>query len=316
MAKISVVIPTYNREEYLKAAVESVLAQTYGDFEVIVVDDGSTDGTARAASSFGPKVRYILQKNSQVGAARNNGIRNSTGEYIALLDSDDMWSPEHLETCLEAAESAGAGVAYSGSCMVGPEGKAIEKLPAGDFHGDPLFELVAGLSSRGCNASSCLIRKELFGKAGYFSEIRDLSASADWEMWTRLAACARFKFSGKYTAKIRFHTGKCSIDPEGMARSMKIAVDMAFANRDLLPKIGGLKDRAYSNLYVLTAINYYAAGRMGEARQHLAEAVRKYPLSLATNPLLAYTYLRSLLGAGAASAIRKAKWGLGSGARR
>jgi Flp pilus assembly protein TadD len=101
-----------------------------------------------------------------------------------------------------------------------------------------------------------------------------------------------------------------------MARSMKIAVDMAFANKDLLPKIGGLKDRAYSNLYVLTAINYYAAGRMGEARQHLAEAVRKYPRSLATNPLLAYTYLRSLLGAGAASAIRKAKWGLGSGARR
>ena len=316
MVKISVVIPTYNRQAYLKAAVESVLAQTYGDFEVIVVDDGSTDGTARVASSFGPKVRYILQENRQVGAARNNGIRNSGGEYIALLDSDDLWSPEHLEACLEAAESKGAGVAYSGSYMVDAEGKIIGKLPAADFRADPLRELVAELSSHGCNASSCLIKKDLFGKAGYFSEIRELSASADWEMWTRLAACARFKFSGKYTAKIRFHPGKCSIDPEGMSRSMKLAVDMAFTNKELLPKISDLEKRAYSNLHIMNAVNYYAAGRMAEARRHLASAVRNYPRSLFINPLLVYTYLRSLLGARIASTIRNIKWGLGAGDRR
>ncbi len=311
MVKISVVIPTYNRQEYLKTAVESVLAQTYRDFEVIVVDDGSTDDTARVASSLGPKVKYILQENRQCGAARNNGIRKSGGEYIALLDSDDLWTPEHLETCLKAAESEGAGVAYSGSYLVDAEGKMIGKLPAADFRFDPLRGLVAGLSSRGCNASSCLIKKDLFEKAGYFSEIRELSASADWEMWTRLASCARFKFTGKYTAKIRFHPGKCAIDPEGMARSMKLAVDTAFSNKALLPEIGGLKRRAYSNLSVLTAVNYYAAGRMSEARQHLASAVRNYPLSLFINPLLVYTFLRSLLGARAASTIRKAKWGLG-----
>jgi len=294
-------------------AIESALAQTHRDIEVIVVDDRSTDDTARIVSAYAPKVKYILQDNKERGAARNNGVKNSSGEYIAFLDSDDMWMPDHLERCLAAlVSSEGAGASYSGSYMMGEDGKVIEKLPASGFRGDPLKELVSEFSSHGCNASSCLIKRKIFEEAGNFSEIRELSGSEDWEMWARMAACAGLVFTGSYTAKVRFHPGKSSINPSKMERSMKLAMHMIFANEKLVPRISGLKGRAYASLYTIIAVNYYAAGEMKQARHNLVMALRSDPSSLFLNPLLVYTYLRSLTGRGISSAIRKAKWGFGA----
>ena len=105
MPVLSVVIPTYNRLPRVKDAVESVLKQTYRDFEFWVVDDGSTDGTGEALRAFGNKIQYIFQDNKGVSAARNLGARISRGKYLAFLDSDDLWEPKKLETqvrCMEA----------------------------------------------------------------------------------------------------------------------------------------------------------------------------------------------------------------------
>ena len=85
---ISIVIPTYNRADYISETIDSVLNQTYNDYEIIVVDDGSNDDTKAILSKYGDQIRYIYQENQREGAARNNGIRHSTGRYIALLDSD------------------------------------------------------------------------------------------------------------------------------------------------------------------------------------------------------------------------------------
>lgn len=317
MAKVSVVIPTYNRAKYLKQALDSVLAQTHKDLEIIVVDDSSKDNTAEVVSSYGPQVRYIVQENRERGAARNRGIDESRGDYVAFLDSDDAWLPEHLERCLGALDSKkDEAAAYSGSYLMGEDGEIIEKLPASGFRGDPLKDIVSGFSSHGCNASSSVIKREIFEKAGRFSEVRELSGSEDWEMWARLASCSDLVFTGAYTAKIRFHPGKSSIDAGKMARSMRLAMDTVFSDKRLLAKISDLKGKAYSSLYTITAINYYAAGKMKEARHNLAMALRSYPASLIADPLLAYTFLRSLLGPGASSAIRNAKWGLGARLRR
>lgn len=311
------VIPTYNRAAYLPQAIDSALAQTCGDPEVIVVDDSSTDDTVSVIASYGSKIKYIAQDNKERGAARNNGIKNSSGEYIALLDSDDAWSPDHLESCLRALNSReGNGVAYSGSYLMGEDGNIIEKLPARDFHDHPLREIVAEFSSRGCNASSCLIKRDALERAGYFSEVRELSGSEDWEMWARIAAHSKLVFSGRYTSKIRFHPGKSSIDPARMARSMKLAMDTVFANEKLLPEISDLKARAYSSLCAVIAVNYYAAGEMKEARRRLAMALGSYPRSLVLNPLVAYTYLRTLFGRNLSSAMRRAKWGFGERVNR
>jgi glycosyltransferase involved in cell wall biosynthesis len=309
---ISVVIPTYNRAEYLRQALDGVLAQTFKDYDIIVVDDNSTDGTKELVASYGANVRYICQENKERGAGRNNGVKNSESEYIAFLDSDDMWLSNHLEVCLEALkQDRDAGLSFSGSYIVDENGNIISKMGLRPFNGYVLRDIVAAYSSGGCNASSCLIRKKVFDRAGYFSEDRDLSGSEDWEMWARLSSYTKFVWTGKYTAKIRFHTLKSSINADKMAKSMKMALDLLYDNSDISPKIEDLRDRAYSRLYTVTAINYYAAGDMGTARRYIKEAVKIHPASLFTNRYIMYTFLRSLLGRGITSKIRAAKWSLG-----
>lgn len=305
-------IPTYNRVRYLKQALDSVLGQTFKDFDIIVVDDNSTDGTKELVVSYGGNIRYVSQENRERGAARNNGIRNSDSEYIAFLDSDDMWLPDHLEVCLKALrQDPGAGLSFSGSYMVDEEGKIISKLGFRPFNGYVSEYIVAEYSSGGCNASSCLVRKKIFDIAGYFIEDRALSGSEDWEMWARISFFAKFVWAGKCSAKIRFHARKSSINADKMANSMKMALDLLYGNPGIGPKIAGLRDKAYSSLYVVTAINYYAAGDMKTARYYLKEAVKARPAALFTNRYIAYTFLRSLLGRGISSGIRKAKWLLG-----
>ena len=101
---VSVIIPVYNREKYLAEAIESVLAQTYRPIEVIVVDDGSTDGSADIAKRFGSPVRYYFQPNSGAGAARNRGIAVARGSFLAFLDSDDLWVEDKLTHQMAAFE--------------------------------------------------------------------------------------------------------------------------------------------------------------------------------------------------------------------
>lgn len=124
--QVSVIIPTYNRAYCLAEAIESVLSQTFQDFELIVVDDGSTDATARIICSYKERLRYIRQDNAGVSAARNAGIRAATGDWIAFLDSDDQWLPEKLAVQIEALRAYPTGVAHMVDVLIElPEGKLI-----------------------------------------------------------------------------------------------------------------------------------------------------------------------------------------------
>ena len=95
--RVSVIIPTYQRAHVVGRAINSALAQTYPDIEILIIDDGSTDNTAQVVQGYGSNVHYIYQGNQGRPAARNNGIRHATGEFIAILDSDDWWQPSKLE---------------------------------------------------------------------------------------------------------------------------------------------------------------------------------------------------------------------------
>src|SRR6267143_1280624 len=98
MPLISVIIPTYNRERFVIKAIDSILNQTVKDYEIIVIDDGSTDGTRTALEAYSKKIRYIYQENAGVSSARNAGIKKAQGEWMAFLDSDDEWTKDYLST--------------------------------------------------------------------------------------------------------------------------------------------------------------------------------------------------------------------------
>lgn len=129
MPKVSVIIPTYNREKYITKALESVLAQSYKDFEVIVVDDGSKDNTQQNLKRYQDKIKYIYQDNAGVSAARNTGIRHASGEWLAFLDSDDEWMPEYLSTQIEKVDQIpGICMQTTNSLISELDGKRISYL--------------------------------------------------------------------------------------------------------------------------------------------------------------------------------------------
>jgi glycosyltransferase involved in cell wall biosynthesis len=128
---ISVVIPVYNGENYLRLAIESVLGQTFQDFEIIVIDDGSKDSTPDIAQSFGDRVRYLRQENAGVAAAVNHGISLARGRYFAWLSHDDLWAPEKLSEQLRALQSVdGPAVCYTDIKLIDEEGKVFDEKEA------------------------------------------------------------------------------------------------------------------------------------------------------------------------------------------
>ena len=167
---ISVIIPAYNRESYLAGAIESVLSQTYPAMEIIVVDDGSTDGTAKVARAYGERVHYIRQENSGAGAARNAGLARARGSLIAFLDSDDLWLERKLEaqaTYLEA--NPGVDLVF---CHMKPF-----LSPELDPKKAPRFD---ERTTAAANVGSMMVRREVFAKAGLFPTARNLPEFFPW----------------------------------------------------------------------------------------------------------------------------------------
>ena len=179
---ISVVIPTYNRYEFLKRALNSVYAQTYTPVEVIVIDDGSTDNTANIQKDF-PAIKYIYQENSGVSSARNTGIKNSTYEWIAFLDSDDTWHENKLqEQVFFHRENPNILMSYTDEKWIRDAQEV--KIPK-KFHkfGGNIFNEC--LSHCIIAPSASLLHRSLFGEVGVFDE--SLEVCEDYDLWLRIA---------------------------------------------------------------------------------------------------------------------------------
>lgn len=179
---VSVVIPTYNRLWSLKDAVKSVKSQTYTDFEMILVDDGSTDGTDRWIEKSVSGVVYIRQENRGVSSARNRGIEASRGEYIAFLDSDDRWLPEKLSIQVEAMEG-GHSISHTEEIWM-RNGVRVNPRIRHKKHSGNIF--LKSLPLVIISPSSVMIRREVFDDVGLFDE--NLLAAEDYDMWLRITA--------------------------------------------------------------------------------------------------------------------------------
>lgn len=184
MPEISVIIPTHNRWSLLRRTLAGALGQEDVDLEVVVVDDGSSDGTSERLEALGePRLRIFRNETPlRVAGARNVGLENAHGEWLAYLDDDDVWAPDKLSRQLQAAKAAGAPFVYTSSALVDPELNVLAAQAAPD----PAAILDENLSycaiPGGC--SNVIARAELFHATGGFAT--DLAVGEDWDMWIRL----------------------------------------------------------------------------------------------------------------------------------
>ena len=181
--QVSVIIPTYNRGWILKEAIDSVLTQDYNNFELIVVDDGSTDNTSEILASYGNDIKVLFQENKGVSAARNRGIAEASGQFIAFLDSDDLWLPQKLSTQVEFFDKTPDALICQTEEVWIRKGKRVNpkmrhKKPSGMIF-EPSLELCL------VSPSAVMIRRVLFDRVGEFDVT--LPACEDYDLWLRIS---------------------------------------------------------------------------------------------------------------------------------
>ena len=281
---VSVVIPSFNYGHFVVDAVESALAQTYRPMQVIVVDDGSTDDTWNRLKPFADRIHYVYQTNRGLSSARNTGIRLAAGEWIALLDADDVWHPEKTEVQLRAVESV-AGVGLVGSL---PSSFLPEKL-----HPQPVVEHLCVrdflLSSR-TGPSGALIRKECFDAVGLFDE--SLRSIEDRDMWLRIAS--HFK-SAEVVSPCwwyRPHAGQMSRRASRMVENYEKVLTKFFEEH---PEHASLRRMAWSYCFLDGSWSFLDEGDERMARALMWKSIYLRPWSFGDHRLNRYLRARIIM---------------------
>lgn len=189
---ISIIIPAYNAEHYIEKAINSALNQSYQNFEIIVVNDGSQDSTEAVVCKFSDtRIHIISQTNGGMSSARNTGLRAATGDFIAFLDSDDYWLPKKLEKQLALLQqNPHLGFCSTQTRVETPEGDFVNDWTCPAINISTLHSIMSETASIAGSASSVLVRKELQLKAGFFDE--SLTGLEDTDMWIRFSAISEY----------------------------------------------------------------------------------------------------------------------------
>lgn len=254
MPEVSVIIPTYNSSHYVTEAIDSVLRQTFRDFEIIVIDDGSTDDTQSLMSRYGSPVRYIRQANGGVSHARNRGIEESRGRYVAFLDADDTWLPNKLEKQMDAISKQ----PYFKACYSAFMNVSCDLTPVGVNRGMRRNIALEDLLLRGNVVGSiCTLISErtLFDSIGGFDAA--LSQCADWDMWVRMAAETDFLYIDEPLVTYRQHDSNMSRNAPLLERDSLRVLEKGFLMSDLSPTIGSRKREAFARNYMVLAGTYF-----------------------------------------------------------
>lgn len=292
--EISVIIPTYNRARFIERAVQSVLNQTYQDFELIVVDDASTDDTEERVGHLlrnGMRFKYVRHDiNRGASAARNNGIKTSTGEYIAFLDSDDEWLPEKLEKQMQVFEESQddkLGVVYSGVAYIKEEDnqKIDEQQPKKRGY---IFEDFLRRCCVGGGPGVFLVKKEVFDTCGLFDEREELRIVDDYEMWVRVSKDYKFDFVDDLLTRCYRHNVSITATMTEYDRAIahENVVNKFRADYERVPKILSLKLCGIASLYC-------RGGDVNRGRKMFLESIGANPLNARSYPNLFLSYFGS-----------------------
>jgi GT2 family glycosyltransferase len=275
MSKVSIIMPVYNGAKYIAEAINSAFAQTYKDWELIVVDDGSTDDTEEIVVSLGLPLKFIKQQNCGPSAARNLGLQAATGTYIVFLDADDEWDHDFLEKTASQLDRLDESVAAvcSGWLYIDKEG---QELPHTRMSRDGYLGLEDFLINNPFPLHAILTRKELLLSVhGFDSQIL---AMEDWDLWLRLLGTGRRFYAIRSPfAKYRLHGLSNSREPDRMRRGRLHALEKLFARADLLADMQALKPRILGRALTQSSVEFFAVGRDREALRDFCEAIQVCP---------------------------------------
>ena len=273
---VSVIIPLYNAQKYIEEAVNSVLRQTYEDFEVVIVDDGSTDRSAILAKTFkDPRVRYIYQKNKGLAGARNSGIRNMRGTYLVFLDADDTLLPEKLQTQVAYLEEhPEIGVLAGRYIITDPEGNYLVR----NSSPEGMIELRDILVSSPCPIHCYMFRKSWVDRAGFFDE--SFVASEDWDYECRLALldCRFYRMPmTNWVCTYRKMPGTMTTKPQRQTDQMLRVINKTFSKGNVPPELAHLKEKAIGDTCLTGAIRAYIANQPEVGKEYFQRALECTP---------------------------------------
>ena len=272
MPKVSIIIPTYNRAEFLRSAIDSALKQTFNDFEIIVCDDKSTDHTRDVASDFADdRIKYMINEGKKgPSATRNTAILSSEGEYIAFLDDDDEWLPDKLKrqvTLLDFSSSNICGVYSNRNLIDRNSDKILSDDPGTEKHqGNLLYQLMI---KSPIHTSTVIIRKACLDEIGLFDET--ISYMEDRDMWIRLSMKWDFEYIATPLTKAYVH---------GFAHLSSNLEGQTVGREKLLERYQDLfrKNRkSWGALYICLGAQYCQLRKMKKGRNNIIKGIIKYP---------------------------------------
>lgn len=281
---VSIIVPTYNRAQLIGRAIQSVLNQTYQDFEIIVVDDGSTDNTEEIVKGFqDERIVYIRHsKKSGGAAARNTGIKMSRGEYIAFQDSDDEWLPEKLKKQMEVFKNTSpkVGVIYTGAWRIENDNKTyIPYRWVAQKEGDIHKELLKG---NFIALPTAVVKKECFSKVGIFDEL--LPRLQDWELMIRISKYYSFKFIDEPLVISYYTPDSISANDKNLIKALETILTSHFYDFKNYKRL-------LAKQYLYLGRRLWSAGDCRKARSYLIKAVKVYPFDIECllTPLLLFS---------------------------
>lgn len=275
MATVSVVTPTYNRARFLPDAVASVLAQTHPDLELIIVDDGSTDDTRNVLEPFlaDRRIHYFYQDNQGQSQARNLALKQATGDYIAFLDSDDLWAPDKLEKQMAILRAhPEVDIVHGDEVMIDEQGAVVSLENMKRYSGRITRYLLADNS---VSITTALVRRRCFDEMGGFDT--SVGVADDYELWLRFSARYLYHYEPGIVASYRVMLDQISSDKRRrFAANERIIRDFLARHGEVLSPVQ--RRWGVARFYCRKARYLAGAGERGRALGAIAEAFWNAPL--------------------------------------
>ncbi len=281
MSEVAVIIPTYNQAQYIGSTIETVQQQTFKDWELFVVDDGSTDNTTEIVRGFlgDKRIHYVRQQNKERSAARNKGIEDSSALYIAFLDADDLWHREKLAKQIKAIrEQPDVGLCYTLTDTIDGDGKRLQKSGRSYNYSGKVFDRL--LRTNFILNSSILLRRDLLMKVGLFDRSLPVFGAEDWDLCLRVARQYSVCLVNEELTLYRVHPENTSY--EKLLNSGLAVVEKLYSGSERLPDSRITRSQARAYLYLNAARTPGTFLSKSARARLLILAAQNYPLSVLT----------------------------------